>query len=152
MHHTHYCIYIPLCFYFIGHRPHPGADNGAQFTFHYASTLSREMVCGDGCISIYIPLCCYFIEFGQWLEQEGLHLHSTMLLLYPGDWTRSWDRAPFTFHYASTLSVFWRPDRMYIYTIYIPLCFYFIKSLENGEINPRKNLHSTMLLLYRLPW
>ena len=34
-------IYIPLCFYFIGRKPHQ-KHNRASFTFHYASTLSNN--------------------------------------------------------------------------------------------------------------
>ena len=53
----------------------------------------------------------------------------------------------FTFHYASTLSEWYHTDRG-VYQIYIPLCFYFIlKTKVIDHVN--KNLHSTMLLLYR---
>ena len=98
------------------------------FTFHYASTLS---------------------VIGIDLGITTLHLHSTMLLLYP--WG---DRVVF-----------------FELRIYIPLCFYFI-NLGRDYINvvnkftfhyastlslpyaflilKHRNLHSTMLLLYRI--
>ena len=61
---------------------------GSQFTFHYASTLSRRRK--------------------KELRKSKYHLHSTMLLLYQGDRR---------LHGASVL-------------IYIPLCFYFIRSAQ----------------------
>ena len=103
-------IYIPLCFYFID-------EDGillrypAEFTFHYASTLSFSAywfaVLG---FFIYIPLCFYFIR--AWVDYSGkfeTNLHSTMLLLYP---------------YTNFI-------RSRVFSIYIPLCFYFIKKRRN---------------------
>ena len=102
-----------------------------------------------------------------------LHLHSTMLLLYPSESNFNvtmlfW----FTFHYASTLSCPTVPSTNCRNSIYIPLCFYFIHDLRHVIVqaiseftfhyastlsgHPRKitraptNLHSTMLLLYLL--
>ena len=102
-----------------------------------------------------------------------LHLHSTMLLLYPSESNFNvtmlfW----FTFHYASTLSCPTVPSTNCRNSIYIPLCFYFIHDLRHVIVqaiseftfhyastlsgHPRKitraptNLHSTMLLLYPL--
>ena len=61
-----------------------GFESVAEFTFHYASTLS---VCHRGAagkiIQIYIPLCFYFIASGIDVVNADKHLHSTMLLLYP---------------------------------------------------------------------
>ena len=76
-------IYIPLCFYFINTST-THTFFSAQFTFHYASTLSLE----EDNKSVF--------EY---------HLHSIMLLLYRNYCGRScWRSALFTFHYASTLS------------------------------------------------
>ena len=121
-------IYIPLCFYFIAGEMEDRRLQNA-FTFHYASTLSKEMSTGWGAffkftfhyastlskqipelppgILIYIPLCFYFIA------------KLSALSFYP---------LTFTFHYASTLS--------------------------NGGVRIGagvKHLHSTMLLLYLNP-
>ena len=76
-------IYIPLCFYFIKiliNYP----ELKPQFTFHYASTLSRLQL---------------------QIASADTHLHSTMLLLYHYPWKdSSYGEPEFTFHYASTLS------------------------------------------------
>ena len=85
-----------------------GTDTRAdpEFTFHYASTLSKER---RSCHSELLS-----------------HLHSTMLLLYRGScWVQTWSCSEFTFHYASTLSppAVSGPSG---FSIYIPLCFYFI--------------------------
>ena len=97
-------IYIPLCFYFIlTYIPHslvllhlhstmlllyrirsiyPGYSY--IFTFHYASTLSPQvLICKDQLL-IYIPLCFYFIYFRSSITRSHSNLHSTMLLLYRG--------------------------------------------------------------------
>ena len=78
-------IYIPLCFYFI------------LFGVFHSSPSSM----------IYIPLCFYFIISSCKLWQNGVYLHSTMLLLYP----------------CYIVSI---PRNI---SIYIPLCFYFIITL-----------------------
>ena len=106
-----------------------GTDTRAdpEFTFHYASTLSKER---RSCHSELLS-----------------HLHSTMLLLYRGScWVQTWSCSEFTFHYASTLSppAVSGPSG---FAIYIPLCFYFIPSGCVWSIWIF-NLHSTMLLLY----
>ena len=101
-------------------------------------------------LKIYIPLCFYFIATAVFFEIVNIHLHSTMLLLYP--------RAPleyrtsakeFTFHYASTLS---RCCSQFLWGlfIYIPLCFYFIAAAAALAAAIVAYLHSTMLLLYQL--
>ena len=78
---------------------------------------------------IYIPLCFYFIADHLAEGHIDLHLHSTMLLLYPSAHPgRGAEACPFTFHYASTLSFGKMPPA------------------AAGEY-----LHSTMLLLYRVP-
>ena len=61
-----------------------GAERqGFSFTFHYASTLS-------------------LYDFRD--SHRCVHLHSTMLLLYPVQ-ERTYSKSDtFTFHYASTLS------------------------------------------------
>ena len=99
-----------------------------------------------------------------------MNLHSTMLLLYRIQLSRSALFSPFTFHYASTLSVEFAPIPDRPGYIYIPLCFYFILTRSQGSGPTIKftfhyastllirvsaaslamnNLHSTMLLLYR---
>ena len=101
-------IYIPLCFYFISISTF-FTVTAQQFTFHYASTLSIPR----GCESARIPPFTF-------------HYASTLSNVSSG---RQYDRAIFTFHYASTLSLsflaFVPPLR-----IYIPLCFYFIFSVQ----------------------
>ena len=84
-----------------------GSTELAQFTFHYASTLSgipRELLFYS---QIYIPLCFYFIRWSADRERRGIHnLHSTMLLLYrPSPYFSAHALLSFTFHYASTLSI-----------------------------------------------
>ena len=80
------------------------------FTFHYASTLSMtELFKPVDEIRIYIPLCFYFILKDLLNLSDDENLHSTMLLLYPGQIRRIRWRGP----------------------IYIPLCFYFIKMSDS---------------------
>ena len=145
-----FCIYIPLCFYFI---PLPWTMQAwhCGFTFHYASTLS---------------------SFRVSVVAVAPHLHSTMLLLYRRLQELVLDLLPDLHSTMLLLYPIWlmiaRTSRC---TIYIPLCFYFIRSwvasivsspfqftfhyastlslvLVEAEL-PEKNLHSTMLLLYR---
>ena len=98
-------IYIPLCFYFIKFKLSTSFDcifhlhstmlllyrirsiypgYSYIFTFHYASTLSPQvLICKDQLL-IYIPLCFYFIYFRSSITRSHSNLHSTMLLLYRG--------------------------------------------------------------------
>ena len=143
---------------------------------------------------IYIPLCFYFIgRCGLIFISIFINLHSTMLLLYPNalhmlfqtlciyiplcfyfipkDLDQEDRAAPFTFHYASTLSQYSRcvqvmelnlhSTMLLLYRrkeqrnktskhIYIPLCFYFIRPCQTWSGCACSDLHSTMLLLY--PW
>ena len=122
------CIYIPLCFYFI----HPQG----------AVTIV--------CPIIYIPLCFYFICKKTGSQKTNLHLHSTMLLLYPRCYRAESVLHP---HLHSTMLLLYleiRCNPSVPCHIYIPLCFYFI-----GETKKAKeylmHLHSTMLLLYPIP-
>ena len=146
-----FCIYIPLCFYFIRYSPfiHPSSKS---FTFHYASTLSNELTFVFNQIThlhstmlllyptsstyfaipfsyIYIPLCFYFIGDSTGKEVCTRYIYIPLCFYFIGGWPCSW-RAPavFTFHYASTLSRE-SPVRRF----------------------PFPHLHSTMLLLYPLP-
>ena len=123
-------IYIPLCFYFIV----GAAMNGIDVS------------------SIYIPLCFYFICMLSELVRAGaINLHSTMLLLYQPPLPALYAyRCVFTFHYASTLSYNRYRLNILRYPIYIPLCFYFIKFVFRYSRGRTENLHSTMLLLYRV--
>ena len=165
-----------------------------SFTFHYASTISMSISSSTSFhFQIYIPLCFYYIgvlkKLGYWLM---VNLHSTMLLLYPGSssylslhvqftfhYASTISEVPtvkavseylFTFHYASTISFTPAEPPKDDFTIYIPLCFYYIlvlnipqktyskftfhyastisqQQLAQNRLN--QNLHSTMLLLYR---
>ena len=82
-----------------------GRHERDEFTFHYASTLSVfNSVKSTATSVIYIPLCFYFIEEHEYIRtsitiyiplcfyfildelldlMRKIHLHSTMLLLYP---------------------------------------------------------------------
>ena len=75
-------------------------------------------------------------------------LHSTMLLLYRlSQLAYQYKNLLFTFHYASTLSYWTVSGLSHWYSIYIPLCFYFIEYPVILRIR-KADLHSTMLLLY----
>ena len=143
-------IYIPLCFYFIVlHRvwlQHINLDLHSTMLLLYlwlvfgsiglrthlhSTMLLLYPQCQPPVIGpsekIYIPLCFYFINRCKWTSGRDQHLHSTMLLLYR---TRTRQKkmpgSTFTFHYASTLSIWksWLSNSGF--SIYIPLCFYFI--------------------------
>ena len=75
------------------------------FTFHYASTISRRWCGSTSDFCLYIPLCFYYI-----MEATGKHQR--------------------------------------IFYLYIPLCFYYIERLPVGGYVLKISLHSTMLLLY----
>ena len=146
-------------------------EQDVRFTFHYASTLSKNRDQKSiGRTKIYIPLCFYFIVWAFCSDKQR----------------NTW----FTFHYASTLSrsilsiisadTYLHSTMLLLYLvrvlrfvvlsfIYIPLCFYFIylqahewrldsgftfhyaSTLSSGDFFreiPITDLHSTMLLLY----
>ena len=145
------CIYIPLCFYFIEHIAIFLYDPWS-FTFHYASTLSQtkgfEEMFEKNLHSTMLLL--YLAGFAVY-ESNNLNLHSTMLLLYQENWAYlSIGYHKFTFHYASTLSILSESWEDSLADIYIPLCFYFIKARWSTSQQRLCNLHSTMLLLYRI--
>ena len=142
-----------------------------EFTFHYASTLSRWLLHAAVCKHIYIPLCFYFIKPPKGKKFNCIYnLHSTMLLLYRK--TRSRKCAPqpiyiplcfyfiicrrsklLCFHiiYIPLCFYFIASPRLappWLDHIYIPLCFYFIKTSLPAFLPLLPNLHSTMLLLY----
>ena len=121
-------IYIPLCFYFISSSIAAQICASASFTFHYASTLSKE----------------------SWTwSHSAYNLHSTMLLLYRARIVvYVWCSIVFTFHYASTLSHLTAITSFLFMPIYIPLCFYFIRCCFRYWFLLKLHLHSTMLLLY----
>ena len=122
-------LYIPLCFYYIPVR-HLITIHIFDFTFHYASTISVADARGgengvtlhstmlqlypeppkdkSGCVpKLYIPLCFYYISSGITATAEPIFtLHSTMLLLYPKEQAIQSVETAFTFHYASTISIF----------------------------------------------
>ena len=113
-------------------------------------------------------LLLYLIHY-HGFDDYFLNLHSTMLLLYLIADMKAMGGQVFTFHYASTLSSasISSSPRIALFTfhyastlsrrntrtgipgsiIYIPLCFYFIKTDRSYE-SDILNLHSTMLLLY----
>ena len=121
----------------------------AEFTFHYASTLSetcREFKFVEELI--YIPLCFYFImsDMTPATNEIIFTFHYASTLSKDLELTII-TKKKFTFHYASTLSTHWgsMPRRQqYLHStmlllyrsitqlsratlfIYIPLCFYFI--------------------------
>ena len=72
------------------------------------------------------------------------HYASTLSIAGMKEWSIDNE---FTFHYASTLS-----DTIvavgFVFSIYIPLCFYFIGGVCPHPGPSRVHLHSTMLLLY----
>ena len=146
-------IYIPLCFYFI-------ASRSGWFPQRY---------------SIYIPLCFYFIRPVHTKEaQEKVHLHSTMLLLYPRKTNpdkpcKILIYIPLCFYFIAgvndlinsginiyiPLCFYFIPvsssSIQHSKHIYIPLCFYFIQPLQPLPRSTDTHLHSTMLLLYPNP-
>ena len=120
-------IYIPLCFYFIVY-PFHLFRKFHLFTFHYASTLSSVPTALTGNTElIYIPLCFYFIpHLSGSRSSTGIHLHSTMLLLYH---VCAPDCPGFRYHLHSTMLLLY-------HIIDIKFLFFIFY------------LHSTMLLLY----
>ena len=153
-------IYIPLCFYFIFRRD-MGLYSDLEFTFHYASTLSRRALsCRARVSPIYIPLCFYFILSNYIIAERGKKIYIPLcfyfipaaflilsgtcciyiplcfyfimiLCLHPES------TVPFTFHYASTLSDMATAKKLPSGSIYIPLCFYFITA---WMMKPEKHL------------
>ena len=82
-----------------------------QFTFHYASTLSKFVYRHTVDISnLHSTMLLLYRAEEQGQKYGTTHLHSTMLLLYP-----------ITF-----------ADKRPVIIIYIPLCFYFIERPEVG--------------------
>ena len=162
-------LYIPLCFYYIDYL-YAKDKNKLNFTFHYASTISRLSIAvglhrttlhstmlllyhfhvcfHSAMLYLYIPLCFYYILLPAGVVYTTyVTLHSTMLLLYLDSYCR--------FRLPSVL--------------YIPLCFYYISTLPPAVTNNATftfhyastisvvafngfsqgvPLHSTMLLLY----
>ena len=121
-------IYIPLCFYFIGEKVEirkllnpftfhyastlsaviwASAGKVSEFTFHYASTLSMALGTPFGYFAVFTFHYASTLSFlPAPVCSVSLHLHSTMLLLYPDRTTTVRPWFAFTFHYASTLSAF----------------------------------------------
>ena len=120
----------------------------AQFTFHYASTLSKKVNPNSFVTCIYIPLCFYFIAVFVIITATSsltFTFHYASTLSSPGHPVFV-PCFSFTFHYASTLS---KKDTwsFCFKEIYIPLCFYFIDEMMVTMLL-NADLHSTMLLLY----
>ena len=145
-----YFIYIPLCFYFIL------ADAGIlQQTISIYIPLCFYFILPrfSGSLPesrIYIPLCFYFIEVEcEDLKPQEINLHSTMLLLYR--YLSAWMRATRSNLHSTMLLLYLIPTAAFIrdFSIYIPLCFYFIVGVDTTQTEFNSDLHSTMLLLYR---
>ena len=100
-------------------------------------------------ITIYIPLCFYFIQGSRsGYYSADLHLHSTMLLLYL--FACRFYKFDFP-HLHSTMLLLYLTtfkSSTYLFSIYIPLCFYFISHAALVTGSCFSYLHSTMLLLY----
>ena len=118
-------IYIPLCFYFITGYPYE-CMTSYKFTFHYASTLSKTE------LKKFLVNVSFTFHYASTLSLIKSRPQPTALL--------------FTFHYASTLSRTQRKSTTG-FSIYIPLCFYFIRFASTWRSEPLY-LHSIMLLLY----
>ena len=132
-------------------------DHLSEFTFHYASTLSNTDATAVRKITdlhstmlllyrpgwsdpwpsiwIYIPLCFYFILTAKdQRDIQQIHLHSTMLLLYPISSPpqpagRSYLHSTMLLLYRTRPGRAWSERR-----IYIPLCFYFIAKQQATRI------------------
>ena len=141
------CIYIPLCFYFIRGLLSK-ISTEAEFTFHYASTLSEESRIRST-IEPHLHSTMLLLYQTANVHTAILHanLHFTMLLLYPDRILYKQGSTEFTFHYASTLSGI-------SYLIYQKLHHLHSTMLLLYQItgtpiyNIHTDLHSTMLLLY----
>ena len=85
---------------------------------------------------IYIPLCFYFIEPERsvFILRASFTFHYASTLSDFKELLVEWFNS-FTFHYASTLSKTLVQD-CHDCDIYIPLCFYFIETLEVENIHP----------------
>ena len=128
----------------------PAFLDNLKFTFHYASTLSEALyIYRIGVLHLHSTMLLLYPRVSFPYNERDFYLHSTMLLLYH---TARCHNCPhnrkFTFHYASTLSCFLFQISSYICFIYIPLCFYFIAWHYPVLIYNDSHLHSTMLLLY----
>ena len=143
-----------------------------EFTFHYASTLSSRAYTATKYLSKFtFHYASTLSKVRNMRTLRFIDLHSTMLLLYlSADRTGRcvwWIYIPLCFYFINR-----RGHRRWITNIiYIPLCFYFIGAYRGGvrdfcseftfhyastlsaadlkNLIWLKNLHSTMLLLYR---
>ena len=144
-------IYIPLCFYFIEDVT-SNAFTYVIFTFHYASTLSEYPIqrLFPG-MWIYIPLCFYFIWVYEPAPQKDdeftFHYASTLSSSPPPPLSGT---SAFTFHYASTLSV-WQNQSARIKRNLHSTMLLLYHGLPGIRTSGIQNLHSTMLLLYPVP-
>ena len=121
------------------------------FTFHYASTLSRFSIETYAGTFIYIHYASTLSLFHLLTSYLLSNLHSTMLLLYrayPAERPLP-ERIyiPLCFYFIRKRA----PGCNNTDIIYIPLCFYFIYLRKSTIDHVKKNLHSTMLLLYPVP-
>ena len=142
----------------------------ASFTFHYASTLSNSRLLivdsdlylhsimlllyqmfGNSrktLLLIYIPLCFYFIDsvYGHEIIIVVFTFHyASTLSLFPAGRTRLF--LLFTFHYASTLS----PCVYLCVFVDVLFTFHYASTLSGIQVSLKpiiSYLHSIMLLLY----
>src|SRR5699024_1418967 len=139
--------YIPLCFYFISpmhpdivHYIHLHSTMLLLYRMLRIQTIQPDQNLHSTMLLLYLNLLKQYYA-------RRLNLHSTMLLLYLFRLNVERFINSFTFHYASTLSLSCVLHPRSNAAIYIPLCFYFIRS-HHQSYRSLAYLHSTMLLLY----
>ena len=185
-------LYIPLCFYYIGKdKIHTPFCSGLYIPlcFYYICIL---LSIGEDKTWLYIPLCFYYIEEAKEKEPEQPELYIPLCFYYIGPvdvgaMQMSFLYIPlcfyyisccscssvipeiFTFHYASTISIFRNSGRFrtfplhstmlllyqnaycWLAVIYHSFTFHYastISMLVDIVITYTPSLHSTMLLLY----
>ena len=132
---TNKILYIPLCFYYIT----DGSTTTytvTNFTFHYASTISVWWYNGNWYYADFtFHYASTISKFEHTERTHGniftFHYASTISKDIMIDYIFQYC---FTFHYASTISVF-RPTRFRrVTTLYIPLCFYYIRVEGSNKV------------------
>ena len=102
-------------------------------------------------VNIYIPLCFYFIDMTVEVDNITFSIYIPLCFyficmgLHNGDAGRE-IYIPLCFYFISSNRSLIPINQL----IYIPLCFYFIDVVLAPCAFRANNLHSTMLLLYRL--
>ena len=119
-------IYIPICFY-------------------YFSEANGE---ANGQNKIYIPICFYYFGIKRkYLCLYHLFTFQYVSIISPLPIMTSILGKRFTFQYVSIIS---ENDGIFdeLFTIYIPICFYYFFCVETGSSYSDGNLHSNMFLLF----